>query len=175
MNGNVGCCVFRPAFGCCVHPKAGGNTFFSCFQPFLFILNLLYSFHAWNQEKIKYFFSDLGYSLKLVDMQELVDSLRGYLEFVFFWLIFYFFNLNSSLNWERWIIGQYLKEKIFQISCVWQKKNIAKHWTSPIKTVLFLKKLSSNSNNLNNAEKYRTLEVEERVSPFLSCLSKAII
>ena len=25
------CCVFRPAFGCCTHPKAGWNTFF---QPF---------------------------------------------------------------------------------------------------------------------------------------------
>ena len=28
-------CVFQPAFGCCVHPKAGLTTFFSCFQPFL--------------------------------------------------------------------------------------------------------------------------------------------
>ena len=33
------CCVFGPAFRCCAHPKAGQNTFFSGFQPFLFILN----------------------------------------------------------------------------------------------------------------------------------------
>ena len=32
--------------------------------------------------KIKHFFSVFGYSLKLVDMQKLVDLLRGYLEFV---------------------------------------------------------------------------------------------
>ena len=38
------CCVFRPAFGCCSHLKAGGNTFFSSFQPFLFISNFLSGF-----------------------------------------------------------------------------------------------------------------------------------
>ena len=26
------CCVCRPAFGCCVHPKAGQTTFLSRFQ-----------------------------------------------------------------------------------------------------------------------------------------------
>ena len=31
-----GCCVIWPAFGCCVHPKAGPNTFFNRLQPFLF-------------------------------------------------------------------------------------------------------------------------------------------
>ena len=35
------CCVFRPAFG---YPKAGGTTFFSRFQPFLFILNFFSDF-----------------------------------------------------------------------------------------------------------------------------------
>ena len=34
------CCVFRPAFGCCAHAKAGQTTFFSRFQPFGFISNL---------------------------------------------------------------------------------------------------------------------------------------
>ena len=33
------CCVFWPAFGCCVHPKAGRNTFFSYFQPFLYLFH----------------------------------------------------------------------------------------------------------------------------------------
>ena len=28
------CWVFRPAFGCCAHPKAGGNTFFQPFSSF---------------------------------------------------------------------------------------------------------------------------------------------
>ena len=36
------CCVFRPALGCCVHPKAGRNIFFSHFQPFLFISKLFH-------------------------------------------------------------------------------------------------------------------------------------
>ena len=39
------------------------------------------------------FFSFFAYSSKLVDMQKLVDSLRGYLEIVFFQLIFYFLNV----------------------------------------------------------------------------------
>ena len=34
------CCVFGPAFGCCAHPKAGQTTFFSLFQPVLFIWSL---------------------------------------------------------------------------------------------------------------------------------------
>ena len=46
-----GCCVFRPAFGCCMHPKAGRNTFFNRFQPFLFISKKFHWFHAWNQQK----------------------------------------------------------------------------------------------------------------------------
>ena len=28
------CCVFRTAFGCCVHPKAGWNIFFNRFSTF---------------------------------------------------------------------------------------------------------------------------------------------
>ena len=28
------CCVFRPAFECCTHPKAGRNTFFEPFSTF---------------------------------------------------------------------------------------------------------------------------------------------
>ena len=45
------CCVFRPAFGCCMHRKAGGKIFSAVFQPFLFILNLFQRFHGWNQQK----------------------------------------------------------------------------------------------------------------------------
>ena len=48
---HISCCVFRPAFGCCTHPKAGPTTFFSRFQPCLFILNLVQWFHARNQQK----------------------------------------------------------------------------------------------------------------------------
>ena len=50
-NYSLCCCVFWPAFGCCAHPKAGPNTFFSLFQPFLFIFHLFQWFHAWNQQK----------------------------------------------------------------------------------------------------------------------------
>ena len=31
---NVLCCVFRPAFGCWAHPKAGRNLFSAVFQPY---------------------------------------------------------------------------------------------------------------------------------------------
>ena len=31
------CCVFRPAFGCLQHPKAGRNIFFSRFSTFFVI------------------------------------------------------------------------------------------------------------------------------------------
>ena len=57
--------------------------FFSRFQPFLFVLNLFQWFHASNQqitsenEQKTCFFSYFSYSLKLVDMQKLVDSLRA--------------------------------------------------------------------------------------------------
>ena len=32
------CCVFKPAFMYCAHPKAGQTTLFSRFQPFLLIV-----------------------------------------------------------------------------------------------------------------------------------------
>ena len=31
----INCCVFRPAFGYCTHPKAGRNLFFGHFSTFL--------------------------------------------------------------------------------------------------------------------------------------------
>ena len=48
---SICCCVFRPAFECCAHPKACQTTFFSRFQPFLFFQNLFQWFHGWNQQK----------------------------------------------------------------------------------------------------------------------------
>ena len=63
------------------------ETFFSAvFQKLMFISNLLQWFYAWNQQKTsekeqKHVFV---YSSKQVDMQKLVDSLRGYLKIVFF-------------------------------------------------------------------------------------------
>ena len=42
-KGNL-CCVFRQDLGCCAHPKAGRSTFFSCFQPFFFFLNIFSEF-----------------------------------------------------------------------------------------------------------------------------------
>ena len=46
-----GCCVFWPAFWCCVHPKVGQNTFFSHFQLFFFFLNLFQWISVWNKKK----------------------------------------------------------------------------------------------------------------------------
>ena len=40
------CCVFQPAFWCCMHPKAGQNTFLGCFKPFLFISNIFQVFSS---------------------------------------------------------------------------------------------------------------------------------
>ena len=72
------CCVFQPAFRCLHHLKKGWNTFFSHFQHFLIILNLFQWFQAWNEQKTS-------------EMKKQVNSLRGYLKFVFLQLIFYFF------------------------------------------------------------------------------------
>ena len=47
------CCVFRPAFGCCMHTEAGWNTFWGRFQPFLFILNLFNDFTSEIKIKCK--------------------------------------------------------------------------------------------------------------------------
>ena len=65
------CCVFQPAFGCSKYPKAHKNV--------------------WKRTKKMVFV----YFSKLVDMQKLVNSLKGYPEIVFFWLISYFFNVFS--------------------------------------------------------------------------------
>ena len=45
------CCVFRPAFGWCAHPKAGRNTFFSRFQPFYFFQTFFSYFTSEITEK----------------------------------------------------------------------------------------------------------------------------
>ena len=69
--------------GCWV-PKAGGNTFFSHFQPFFFISKVFQWIYVWNQEKtLKNIWKNcvLSYSLKLVNMQMLVNSLRGTTQF----------------------------------------------------------------------------------------------
>ena len=49
MYSTPSCCVFRPAFGCCAHPKAGQNIFFRRFSTFLFISKLFHWFQGWNQ------------------------------------------------------------------------------------------------------------------------------
>ena len=54
------------------------KIFFSAsFQPFLFISNLFQWFHSWKRTKKRVFV----YSSKLVNMQKLVESLRGYRTF----------------------------------------------------------------------------------------------
>ena len=46
------CCVFRPAFGCCAHPKAGEILFFSRFQQkFMLILAVKSLKKLWNDQK----------------------------------------------------------------------------------------------------------------------------
>ena len=42
VMGRASCCVFRSAFGCLQHPKAGRNFFFSHFSTFLFISELFH-------------------------------------------------------------------------------------------------------------------------------------
>ena len=91
------CCVFRPAFGC------WSNYIFSRFQPFLLILNLFQGFHAWNHWKTsenEHFFQ---FFLLLKAGKHANDSLRGYLKFVFFRLIFYNFwwsLVKFKPNWQ---------------------------------------------------------------------------
>ena len=63
FNETPGCCVFWPAFECCVHPKAGQNTFFSPFQPlfvhfspFSVISHLKSTNNVWKWTKNMFFF-----------------------------------------------------------------------------------------------------------------------
>ena len=56
------------------------STFFVHFNPFSVISHLKSTKNVWKRTKKTFFF----FSSKLVDMQKLVDSLKGYLEIVFF-------------------------------------------------------------------------------------------
>ena len=51
------CCVFRSAFGCCAHLKAGWITFFVFFQTFFSSFELFFVFSLLKQRK-KCIFSD---------------------------------------------------------------------------------------------------------------------
>ena len=44
-------CVFQPAFRCCMHPKAGRNTFFGPFLTFFLNFNVFQWIFTWKQEE----------------------------------------------------------------------------------------------------------------------------
>ena len=67
------------------------STFFFLFKPFSVISGLKSTKNIWKLTKKVIFV----YSSKLVDMQMLVDTLRGCLEIVFFQLIFYFVHFQT--------------------------------------------------------------------------------
>ena len=85
-------------------PKSWLKYFFHPISSFLLILNFFQWFHGWNQQKTpeneqkKVIFV---YSSKLIDMQKLVDSLRGNLKIVSLRLtfsdVFCWFQ-----PWNRW-------------------------------------------------------------------------
>ena len=60
------------------------STFFVLFKPFSVFSHLKSTKKVWKWTKKVIFV----YSSKLIDMQKLVNSLRGYLKFVFFQLVF---------------------------------------------------------------------------------------
>ena len=123
--------------------------FFSRFQAFLFNFYLFQWFHAGNQQKRSeneqkkvVFFPNIAYSVKLVDMRKLVDSLMGYLAFVFFQLIFYLFRRFSVIfDWFKSFFvdfeqksGKYQKNKY----CFFTSKKVYIYKVEP-KTRLFQK------------------------------------
>ena len=69
----------------------------------MLISNFFQWFFGWNKKNV-WKNSVLSYSLKLVDMQMLVDSLRGCLEFVFFQLIFHLFNVFHQFLYYKYIL-----------------------------------------------------------------------
>ena len=75
------------------------STFFVHFKAFSVISPLKSTKNVWKWTKKRVFV----YSSKLVDMQKLADSLRGYLEFVFFGWFF----TENALKWtkkvEKWL------------------------------------------------------------------------
>ena len=86
-------------------PESWLKHFFQPFSTFFIHLNLFQWFHGRNQQKTSekeqknVCFLFFAFSSKLVDMQKLVDSLRGYPEIVFFQLIFLQFLMFFSILW----------------------------------------------------------------------------
>ena len=67
------------------------ETLYSAVFTLFYFLMVFNKFSSEIKEKTFEKTCVLSYSLKLVDMQKLVDSLRGYLEFIVFWLIYQLF------------------------------------------------------------------------------------
>ena len=82
--------------------KSWSKHFFQSFPTFFVHVRDFTSQIKKKCLKYKSIFKIFVYSSKLVDMQKLVDSLRGHLEFVFFRLIFYWkrFRMNQK-GWKR--------------------------------------------------------------------------
>ena len=96
------CCLFRPTFVCCTHPKAGWTTFFQPFSTFFCSFQTFFSDLTTeiNKKRLKKNKKTVFvYSSKLVNMQMLVHSLRGYFEIFFFG---WFFTFKCFLLVFKW-------------------------------------------------------------------------
>ena len=103
-------------------PKSWSKPFFSCFSTFFVhfkafsVISRLKSLkNVWTWTK------NYSYS-KLVDMQKLVNSLRGYLEIVFFRLIFYFFNVFQHFSTDFGVFYNFFKWKLMISDFIFKDK-----------------------------------------------------
>ena len=101
---NVCCCISTSFWVLRATRKLVKTLFRAVFNLFLFISNV-FEWFFWLKSRKN---SVLSYFLKLTNMQTLVDSLRDYLEFVFFWLIYNIFFLilakqitERHLKWTK--------------------------------------------------------------------------
>ena len=75
------------------------SVFFVHFKPFFRDFTSEINKKCLIMNKTTCFFSYFVFSSKLVDMQKLVDSLRGYLNIIFFWLIYLLFSMFFVSLW----------------------------------------------------------------------------
>ena len=82
---NVGCCVFRPAFGCCAHTKAGQNT--------IYFTDLYQNINSTNKGKFEVPLRESTSICMLTSFEELKK-----MEKKFFLLVFSHFSLISGIT-----------------------------------------------------------------------------
>ena len=128
INQNKYVVYFDQLLGAARTQKLVETLFSAVFNLFLLISNLFQWFHGWNHCKTSGNGPkmDFAYSSRLVDMQKLVDSLRGYREIVFFRLIFKCFDQLLGVRSTQKLVEIHNKNALFASFSIILHQNLAK-------------------------------------------------